>query len=300
MSNDESIKQLQQRIEQLEGKIANQAEMHEEFRQSKRRMELALESTNTGLWDWNIAENKIYFSPRYYTMLGHEPYEMPAVFDTWKNLLHPDDVEMALTAVTEYHTGQRPDYVVEFRMKTKSGAWRWILARGEIIERDDESNPIRMIGTHVDITVQKQAEAEQVRLQQEVIKAQQHAIQELSTPIIPMMDGIIVMPLIGSIDSLRAKDLMRTLLTGISDHRAKIVILDITGVTIVDTGIAAHLDKTIQAARLKGARTIVTGISDAVAETIIDLGIDWSNIETVRDLQTGLMVALDSLGMKLR
>ena len=79
----------------------------------------------------------------------------------------------------------------------------------------------------------------------------------------------------------------------------EVVILDVTGVPIVDSGVANHLNKTIQAARLKGAHTIVTGISDAVAETIIDLGIDWSGIETLSDLRTGLVVALDSLGIKL-
>ena len=82
-------------------------------------------------------------------------------------------------------------------------------------------------------------------------------------------------------------------------HRAKVVILDITGVPIVDSGVASHMNKTIQAARLKGARTIVTGISDAVAETIVDLGLDWSGIETLGDLQTGLRVALRRLGIRM-
>jgi rsbT co-antagonist protein RsbR len=77
------------------------------------------------------------------------------------------------------------------------------------------------------------------------------------------------------------------------------VILDITGVPVVDSGVADHLNKTIQAARLKGARTIVTGVSDAVAETIVDLGIDWSGVETLADLQTGLTAALARLGFKL-
>jgi rsbT co-antagonist protein RsbR len=77
------------------------------------------------------------------------------------------------------------------------------------------------------------------------------------------------------------------------------VILDITGVPVVDSGVADHLNKTIQAARLKGARTIITGISDAVAETIVDLGIDWTGIETLSDLQTGLVTALGGLGIKL-
>jgi rsbT co-antagonist protein RsbR len=141
--------------------------------------------------------------------------------------------------------------------------------------------------------------AERERLQQEVIEAQRRALQELSTPIIPIMDRIIVMPLIGGIDTLRARDITRALLAGIREHRAKVVILDITGVPIIDSGIASHMNKTIQAARLKGALTIVTGVSDAVAETVVDLGIDWEGIETLADLQTGLVAALQNLGIRL-
>ena len=165
--------------------------------------------------------------------------------------------------------------------------------------RDEEDNPIGLVGMARDITEQKQAEAERERLQQEVIEAQKRAIQELSTPVIPIMERIIVMPLIGSVDSLRARDITRTLLAGINQHRAKVVILDVTGVGIMDTGIVNHLNKTIQAARLKGAKTIVTGISDAVAEAIVDLGIDWGDIETLSDLRTGLITALGSLGVTL-
>jgi DNA-binding LacI/PurR family transcriptional regulator/anti-anti-sigma regulatory factor/putative methionine-R-sulfoxide reductase with GAF domain len=142
----------------------------------------------------------------------------------------------------------------------------------------------------------RREQEESARLQQEVIEAQERAIQELSTPIIPVMERVIVMPLIGSIDTMRARDVTRSLLSGIREHRAKVVILDITGVPIVDSGVAAYLNKTIQAARLKGARTIVTGVSDAVAETIVDLGIDWSEIETLGDLKTGLRAAV--AGMK--
>ncbi len=164
-----------------------------------------------------------------------------------------------------------------------------------------EGTPTDFIEIVEDITERRRT-AEVLReseRQQEVIKAQKQAIQELSTPIIPVMDRIIVMPLIGSIDTMRARDITRSLLAGIREHRAKVVILDITGVPIVDSGVASYLNKTIQAARLKGARTIITGISDAVAETIVDLGIDWSGIETLSDLRTGLVIALNSLGVKL-
>jgi len=143
-----------------------------------------------------------------------------------------------------------------------------------------------------EVEERERAQAESVRLQCQVIDAQQQALRELSTPIIPVLEGVLVMPLIGSIDTMRARDVTRRLLTGIREHRAKVVILDITGVPVVDSGVAAYLNKTIQAARLKGARTIVTGISDAVAETIVDLGVDWSSIETMADLQTGLRAVL--------
>jgi anti-anti-sigma regulatory factor/HAMP domain-containing protein len=145
----------------------------------------------------------------------------------------------------------------------------------------------------------ERAESEHKRLQREIIETQKQAIQDLSTPVIPVMDQIIVMPLVGNIDTMRARDITRRLLEGIRTHEASVVILDITGVPIVDSGVAEHLNKTIQAARLKGARTIVTGISDAVAETIVDLGIDWRGIETLSNLQSGLVAALDSVGIKL-
>ncbi len=146
---------------------------------------------------------------------------------------------------------------------------------------------------------------EQERHQREVIEAQQRAIRQLSTPVIPIMDipdvgSIIVLPLIGDIDTERARTITRQALEGISAHDAQCVILDMTGVPIMDTGVINHINKTIQAAQLKGARTIVTGISDAVAEAIVDLGIDWGAVETLSDLRTGLVVALDRMGVQLK
>jgi len=164
---------------------------------------------------------------------------------------------------------------------------------------DDQNNPTGIVSIVADITEQKQLKVEQERLQQEVIAAQQQMIQDLSTPVIPVMQGIIVMPLVGNIDSMRAQDVTRSLLAGISRHRARIVIIDVTGVSLMDTGIVDRLSKTVQAAQLKGAKTIVTGISDAVAESIVDLGIDWSGITTLSNLQMGLVAALNNLGLKL-
>ncbi len=157
------------------------------------------------------------------------------------------------------------------------------------------------IVTVTNITEQKRAEEQLQREQRQenLIAVQQQLIQELSTPIIPVMEGIIVMPLIGVIDKQRARDLMRTLLTGIAEYEARVVIVDITGVSVIDSEVANYLNRMIQAAQLKGTRTIITGVSDAVAETVVDLGIDWSALETLRSLQTGLGAALNSLGYNL-
>jgi rsbT co-antagonist protein RsbR len=180
---------------------------------------------------------------------------------------------------------------------TREGEIRWMQSTKAPL-RDSSGNVIGVVGMIRDITAIKQAH-ERERQQRQIIEAQQQAISELSTPIIPIMDRIIVMPLVGGIDTARARDIMRSLLAGIGQYRARIAILDITGVPVVDSGVAQHLDRTIQAARLKGAQTIVTGVSDAIAETIVDLGIDWSGVETERDLQTGLVTALERLGFAL-
>jgi rsbT co-antagonist protein RsbR len=149
-----------------------------------------------------------------------------------------------------------------------------------------------------DVSEERSRERE-LQVQMETITRQNKAIEELSTPIIPIMDHILVLPLIGTVDAQRAREIMRALLAAIRKHRAKVVILDITGVAMIDSMVANHLDRTIAAARLKGARTVVTGISESVAETIVDLGIDWSSIETLSDLQTGLFGALHTLGYQL-
>jgi PAS domain S-box-containing protein len=187
-------------------------------------------------------------------------------------------------------------FIFETTHIAKSGVEFSVEVNSTVIELDDNPMVLEVVR---DITERKQAETERERLQKEIIEAQQRAIAELSTPVIPVMDRIIVMPLVGSIDSMRARDITRSLLAGVSQYRAKVVILDVTGVGLMDTGIVNHLNKTIQAARLKGAQTIVTGISDAVAEAIVDLGIDWSKLTTLSDLQTGLITALDSLGVRL-
>jgi rsbT co-antagonist protein RsbR len=129
-----------------------------------------------------------------------------------------------------------------------------------------------------------------------VIATQQAMLRELSTPIIPLADDVIVMPLVGGIDSTRAQQVLETLLEGVAAHHASIVILDITGVPIVDTHVADALIRTAQAAKLLGTQLVLTGIRPEVAQTIVGLALDFRNIITQATLQSGIAFALAQRG----
>ncbi len=231
---------------------------------------------------------------------GYTPEDFYTGRVPYGSIVHPDDLERVVAEVAQYsQDAERAEFTQAYRIITQAGDVRWTDDRTWIM-RDSQGNITHYQGVVLDVTAQKQAEAERERLQDEIIEAQRETLKELSTPVIPVMDGILVMPLVGSIDTMRARDIMRVLLQGISQYRAKVVILDVTGVPLMDTGIVNHINKTIQAARLKGAHTIVTGISDVVAEAIVDLGIDWGAVETLSNLQTGLRVALAEMNIHLQ
>jgi rsbT co-antagonist protein RsbR len=132
-----------------------------------------------------------------------------------------------------------------------------------------------------------------------VIRAQQEAIRELSTPVIQIRDRLLILPMIGMIDSERALQLTENLLQAIRANRARVVVMDITGVAAVDSKVANHLIQTVAAARLMGATVIVTGLSADVAQALVALGVDLGRINTIGDLQGGLEEAERLLGYKV-
>jgi rsbT co-antagonist protein RsbR len=145
-----------------------------------------------------------------------------------------------------------------------------------------------------DITERKQAEEalRQSIMQGETIRVQAEMLAELSTPLIPISDALMVMPLVGAVDSRRAQQVLETLLQGIATTGANIVLLDITGVPIVDTQVANTLIYAAQAVKLLGAQVILTGIRPEVAQTMIGLGIDLRSITTHGTLQSGIAATL--------
>lgn len=143
-----------------------------------------------------------------------------------------------------------------------------------------------------DLAALRAAEEQRDALQREMIAAQEAALRELSTPLIPVASGVLVMPLVGAIDSKRAQQIIESLLEGIGTQHAHAAIIDITGVKVVDTQVAGALLQAAQAARLLGTQVILTGISPEVAQTLVQIGADLSGIVTRGSLQSGIARAI--------
>lgn len=131
------------------------------------------------------------------------------------------------------------------------------------------------------------------------IRRQQEAIRELSTPVLQLRDRLLMLPIIGTIDTHRARMLTEGLLHAIRNNRAKVVVMDVTGVGAVDTKVANHILQTVAAAKLMGAMVIVTGLSADVAQTLVNLGVDLGGLHTVGDLQGGIEDAERLLGYRV-
>ncbi|MGF1672319.1 MAG: PAS domain S-box protein, partial [Rivularia sp. (in: cyanobacteria)] len=147
--------------------ITEKKQIIQALQKSEERWQLALQGTGDGIFDWNIAANEVFFSTRYKEMLGYEDGEVENSYEGWENLIHPEDVELTQATWKAYLNHQIPQYQVEFRLRCKDGSYKWILARGMALW-NQIGVAIRMIGSHQDISDRKAAQAEIVRLNQEL------------------------------------------------------------------------------------------------------------------------------------
>src|SRR5665213_2110547 len=138
-----------------------------------------------------------------------------------------------------------------------------------------------------------------VQERERIIREQQEAIRELSTPVLQVRERLLILPIIGVIDPQRARQLTEQLLRGIRNNRAKVVVVDITGVPTIDSTVANHLVQTVEASRLMGASVIITGLSSEIAQTLVTIGVDLSKMNAVGDLQGGIEEAELLLGYKV-
>jgi rsbT co-antagonist protein RsbR len=138
-----------------------------------------------------------------------------------------------------------------------------------------------------------------VQERERVIREQQEAIRVLSTPVLQVRERLLILPIIGMIDPQRARQLTEQLLRAIRSNRAKVVVIDITGVPVMDSTVANHLVQTVEATRLLGAKVIITGLSPEIAQTLVTIGVDLGKMNTVGDLQGGIEEAEQLLGFKV-
>jgi anti-anti-sigma regulatory factor len=171
------------------------------------------------------------------------------------------------------------------------GTQSW-LRTSKVPLRDNAGAIVGILVMYEDITHHKQEEQERAQLKDDLIHAQAAALAELSTPLIPISDDTVVMPLVGTIDTRRAQQVIEGLLIGIVETHAQVAILDITGVPVVDTQVANALLRAAQAVKLLGAQVVLTGIRPEVAQTLVGLGVDLTGIVTRSTLQNGIVFAL--------
>ncbi|WP_438022611.1 PAS domain-containing protein [Sorangium sp. So ce233] len=190
------------------------------------------------------------------------------------------------------HFEVRDPFEVEFRLLTSSDEYRDFRARGKA-QWDDKGVPIRMAGGMVDITEQKRSEAV-LKERLEIIERQQDAIRALSTPIIEVWEGVLTMPVFGVLDGPRSQQMMEVLLEEVVRTGCRHTIIDLTGVSTLDNTTAEHIIKLISAVKLLGSQGIVVGIRPEVAQTVVSLGVELSQIRTLSNLREALLFCMQA------
>jgi len=260
------------------------------FEAEMQRLIAVIENNNDFIGIVDLAGEPIYLNSAGLRMVGLTPEELKQT--AMLEYIVPDERDWFLHEVLPViQQEDRWHGEVHFR-HFKTEAIIPVDYNAFMVRDQQTQEPIAIACVTRDISEQKRAEAERAALQEQVITAQRAAIRELSTPLMPLADGVIAMPLVGTIDSGRAQQIIETLLEGVSQHQAQSVILDITGVQMVDTQIANALMQAAQAVRLLGADVILTGIRADVAQTLVHLGTDLGHLVTRSNLQSGIAYAL--------
>lgn len=243
-----------------------------------------VEQVPSVIYTYDFEQNKVkYISPRIEELIGIASETFQTQPNMWQQFIHPDDREkVAQTLLQGFQTAQ--SMTIEYRMLHTDGHVVWVSNQAAVIYNETHNTAGLLQGTLSDITQRKEAE--------EIVKSQSEMMRELSTPLLQIDDRVMLMPLVGAMDSQRMHQMMYTLLKGVEENRVKTVILDVTGVAVIDSQVANAMIQTEQAIRLLGARVILTGIRPEVAQALVGLGIDLGTLESHSTLQTGIAYTL--------
>ncbi|KAA0544571.1 STAS domain-containing protein [Bacillus sp. BGMRC 2118] len=192
--------------------------------------------------------------------------------------------------------GWQLSYITEGLQKFRAVIHNWMIDRG--MDPKEQLDIMLEVNAWIDPIVNQMVN-DYAGSWEYTVSMQKIALQELSAPLIPIFDNITIMPLIGTIDTDRAKRIMENLLQGVVKHRSEVVLIDITGVPVVDTMVAHHIIQAAEAVRLVGTKCLLVGIRPEIAQTIVNLGIDLSHIITKNSLRNGIEAALSMTNRKL-
>jgi rsbT co-antagonist protein RsbR len=256
--------------------ISERKRAGEKLRESEERYRMVVEDQTEFVVRWLPDGTRTFVNNSFCRFLNTTAAEL--VGDNVNNRLDPDQQEK-LRRVIGALTPEKPTATHVFELFGAGGSLYQVeWTNHGLFDEHRQLKELQSVGR--DITEQKRAEAELAR--------QQEMIRELSTPVLPISEGLLILPLIGSIDTVRARQMTEQLLRSVRTNRARVVVIDVTGVATIDTAVANHLIQLAEAARLLGAQIILTGISRDIAQTLVSLGVNLGALRTVGDLRRGI------------
>ncbi len=279
-----ALEQANKRVAELEARIAAEAKARDEY---PHWVLAALDSAAVGVWEWDVALDKITWSNALLDIYGVTRDTFAGTLDAYMAMVHEDDRGRMTERVEQAFSSSEPAYFIEHRLVRPSGEIRSLTAHGYLF-RDATGKPYRLCGIVLDVTERRREEEERAAMQQQVIDAQREALRQLGAPIIPLAANTLAMPLVGALTRERAMLVTETLLHAVTARGAEFVILDVTGVPAVDSDVADGLLRVAQAVRLLGAEVALTGMQPGVARALVELGVDMSAFVTRADLQGGI------------
>jgi anti-anti-sigma regulatory factor len=286
---------LRERIAALERELERHAESDRQRALSVSLLQATLEATTDGLLVVDHA-GKVTSANHRFVELWRIPLALLESGDDRRVLAHVIEQLADPAAFTAKVMALYSDPLAESfdLLEFKDGRVFERYSRPQLLD----GQPVGRVWSFRDITERRRAEqeAERSKLQAQVIAAQRLVLSQLSTPLIPISPEVLVMPLIGTIDDERAQQIVATLLDGVARARARVVIVDITGVAVVDTQVAGGLLRAARAVKLLGAQVVLTGVGPEVAQTLVSLGVDLGGLVTRSTVQTGIAYALERRG----
>jgi PAS domain S-box-containing protein len=276
--------------EELEQKVAQMQVVEDKLRKSEEKYRNLVETLNEAIYQMSIPDGTYeYVSPSVQKVFGYtaeQLFQNPLLI---QEIIHPDFHAYFQEKWEDLLKGIVPP-TYEYKIIDPDGNERWIVQSNAVI-LGDNGEITRIEGILRDITENK--------LNEERLRRQHQEIMELSTPVISIWKGIIVVPLIGTLDSHRTQLFMERFLDAIVKTHSSVALVDITGAPTIDTQTAQHIIEAVKAARLLGTEVILTGIRAEIAQTLVHLGIDLSNIKTRSSLGEGLRLGLEALGLEV-